>query len=308
MPKSSGPEVECVLRRRSITGECPVWCDEEQALYWVDVQEPALHRFDPATGEDRSWTMPAWIGSFGLGAGHRAGSAVVALRTGVHRFDFASGTLDLLATAPFDSRRFFLNDGACDRQGRFWVGPMYRPLPPVSDLPEAERRGPLCRLDGRALIPATAPVGIANGLAWSPDSRTMYHADTADGVVFRYEFDPDMATLANRRVFVRLDAKEGGPDGAAVDRDGFYWIARFGGGRLARFDPNGKLEREIALPVRYPTMCAFGGADLSTLYVTSAGWALNDMERERHPLEGSLFALEAPVPGLPAGRWPGAAG
>ncbi len=297
------PSIDCVLRRASITGEGPVWCEREARLYWVDVQQPALHCFDPASGEDREWVMPAWIGSFALGGGAMAGRALVALRTGLHILEFATGGITPHVPTPYDSRRFLLNEGKCDRAGRFWIGGMYHPLPPIVEGPGIDEQAPLYRLDPGGLTAVSPPVSLSNGLAWSPDDRTMYHSDTNQGTVFAWDFDAADGAVENRRVFVKFDEK--GPDGAAVDRDGFYWVAMNGGGRIVRCDPSGRIEREIPMPVRYPTMCTFGGPDFRTLYVTSATWALSDLEKPRDPLAGSLFAFEAPAAGFPTNRWPG---
>lgn len=296
MPSS---EIRCVLQARSLNGESPVWDDKRQRLFWVDIREPALHAFDPRNGEDQRWEMPAWIGCIGLGAHDIA----VALRTGLHAFDLDCGALRHLAAAPFDARRFIFNDGGCDPAGRFVAGPMYVPLPPETPGPEAT---PLCRFDAtNGWTPLTDPVSTSNGLAWSPDGRTMYHSDTEQHTIWAYEYDAAAGMPTARRVFARLDVQDGGPDGAAVDRDGFYWCAVFANACLLRFDPAGKLERRVALPVRYPTMPAFGGDALDTIFVTSACWPL-PAEQRGNTQEGNLFALPAPVPGLPARRWSGA--
>ena len=287
-------DITCVLHARALNGESPVWDDQRQRLFWVDIRKPALHCFDPRTGEDRSWQMPAWIGCIGLGAHDIA----VALRTGLHEFDPDSGALRHLAPAPFDPRRFIFNDGGCDPAGRFVAGPMYVPLSPQTPGAEA---GPLCRYDD-GWTTLTDPVSTSNGLAWSPDGRTMYHSDTEQHTIWGYDYDLASGTPSARRVFARLDVQDGGPDGAAVDRDGFYWCAVFANGCLLRFDPSGQLERRVDLPVRYPTMPAFGGPGLNTIFVTSANWPLSPDKRAATQ-EGNLFALPAPVPGLPARRW-----
>lgn len=245
--------------------------------------------------------MPAWIGSFALGDGAMDGHALVALRTGLHILEFATGGLRPHLPSPYDSRRFLLNEGKCDRAGRFWIGGMYHPLGPIIEGPGIAERAPLYRLGADGLTAVSPPVSLSNGLAWSPDDKVMYHSDTNQGAVFAYDFDPADGSIENRRVFIQFDEK--GPDGAAVDREGFYWVAMNGGGRLVRCDPGGRIEREVPLPVRYPTMCAFGGPGLDILYVTSATWALSDLEKPRDPLAGSLFAFEAPVAGFPANRW-----
>jgi sugar lactone lactonase YvrE len=292
-----------VLRRPSITGESPVWCERTARLYWVDVQQPALHRLDPETGLDESWTMPAWIGCLALGGGAADGSILVGLRTGAYRFDMADGALSLVAPAPYDPRRFFLNDGKCDRQGRFWVGPMrHALLPLVGDRGAAE--GPLWRLEGDRLAPQGKPAALSNGLAWSPDGRTMYHSHTMTGAINAWDYDPATAATSRGRLFAKVEGAPG-PDGAEVDSDGFYWSAINGQGRILRFDPDGRVEREVRLPVKYPTMVTFGGPELRTVFVTSGRWAIPDKDAADHPLDGGIFAFEAPVPGLPTSRWAG---
>jgi sugar lactone lactonase YvrE len=208
-----------------------------------------------------------------------------------------------VAPAPYDPRRFFLNDGKCDRQGRFWVGPMrHALLPLVGERGAAE--GPLWRLEGDRLVAKGKPAALSNGLAWSPDGRTMYHSHTMTGAINVWDYDPETGEMARGRLFAQVDGPPG-PDGAEVDRDGFYWSAINGQGRILRFDPDGKLEREIRVPFTYPTMVTFGGKELRTLYVTSGRWAIADKDAADYPLDGGILALEAPVPGLPASRWMG---
>jgi sugar lactone lactonase YvrE len=247
--------------------------------------------------------MPAWIGCLALGGGAAEGSVLVGLRTGAYRFDLADGGLTLLAPAPYDPRRFFLNDGKCDRQGRFWVGPMrHALLPLVGDPGPAE--GPLWRLDGNRLVPQGAPAQLSNGLAWSPDGRTMYHSHTMRGEINAWDFDPDTGEIARGRLFARIEGAPG-PDGAEVDRDGFYWSAINGQGRILRFDPDGRVERALRVPFQYPTMVTFGGPELRTIFVTSGRWPIADKDAADYPLDGGIFAFEAPVPGLPTSRWTG---
>ncbi|MBV9785172.1 MAG: SMP-30/gluconolactonase/LRE family protein [Acidisphaera sp.] len=287
-----------VLRAQALNGETPVWCAARRRLFWIDLREPSLHEFDPATGADESWHMPAWIGCYGL----TASGAVVALRTGLFSFDFDTTALTALAPAPFDARRFLFNDGRADPRGRFLVGTMYQPLPPGDRHSDAPKGTPLWRLEaGARWQPVTPDVQTSNGLAWSPDGRTMYHSDTDARTIWRWEYDPDSGAVANRCVFAQLTGlpDKAGPDGAAVDRDGFYWCAVYGAGVLHRYDPDGRLERTVAFPVRHPTMPAFGGAGLETIYVTSANWSLTPEQRRAEPDAGGLFAMPAPVPGLP---------
>lgn len=289
-------DVRCVLRVQATTGETPIWSEQEARLYWIDVQEPALHRFDPATGQDEHWELPAWIGCYALGT---QGRVLVALRTGLAWLDLAAGTLTHAAASPCDPRRFFLNDGGADPQGRFWFGSMHQPYAGVSRGPE---RAPLWRYDPATghTLPMTDPVGTSNGLAWSPDGNTMYHSDTSQGRIWSYRFDD--GHLSDKRLFAEVSAPGGGPDGGCVDADGYYWAAIFGGGRVIRYAPDGRIERTVEMPVRHPTMLALGGPEGRTAYVTSAAKPLSPAERRAHPLAGALFSFEAPSPGLPAHR------
>ena len=289
--------VELVLRAGALNGERPGWDERRQKLFWVDIRGPALHLFDPATGEDTAWDLPAWIGCFAL---DQDGDAVVALATGLYHIALATGALTPLAHAPFDGRRFIFNDGRCDPRGRFFGGVMYLPLAP-GDQSAGAKASPLWRYDGDGRWTAvTDPVSMSNGLAWSPDGCTMYHADTEPKTIWAYDYDLDTGTPSNKRVFAQVEVEDraGGPDGATVDSDGFYWCCLYANHALLRFDPDGRIERRVPMPVKYPTMPALGGPDLKTLFVTSATHDLSPEERVRHPDEGGLFALEAPVAGL----------
>lgn len=294
---------QIVLPLHAVNGERPGWDERRGILYFVDMRAPALHAFTPQSGRHDWWAMPDWIGSFGL---IEDGRLAVALRTGVHLFDPQAGSLRLLAPAPYDPRRFCFNDGRCDRQGRLIVGPLFDPLGPGDPRPDEPETAPTWRFDGRnRMEPMPLHVAkIGNGLAFSPDGRTLYHTDTAEKTIWACDYDPDTGAATNERVFARVNegGADGGPDGATVDRDGFYLCAVFGAGCLLRFDPDGKLERRIELPVRYPTMPALGGPDRATLYVTSASFPVKSPAD--HPDAGALLALEAPCPGLPTSYMP----
>lgn len=291
------PAIDQLTSPGVLNGESPTWNPATGRLLWVDVRGHSLHEYDPATGTDRVWEMPAWTGACYL---TRDGAALT-LRGGLYLFDPADGALRFLAGCPYDARRLTFNDGRCDRQGRLFAGPMTVPLPPTEQTQQGTQEGPLWRYDGGGRwTPVTDPVRTSNGLAWSPDSRTMYHADTRQKTVWAYDYDPATGAVANKRAFVTVDIPgASGPDGASIDRDGFYWVAVYGGGCLLRFDPAGKLERRIDMPCRYPTMPAFGGVGLNEIYVTSANHSVPEAERAAQPQEGALFRLEAPVPGLP---------
>jgi L-arabinonolactonase len=287
--------VDVVLRARAENGECPAWSAAEGVLYWSDTFGAKLHRFDPRTGEDELWRMPAWIGSFALGTGDRT---LVALRTGIFRFDRRTARLEQFAPTPFDPHRFFWNDGKTDPHGRFWSGPVFFPLDRHG---EGASAAPLYRVEPSGEHVAVAqPVRISNGLAWSADGRTMYHADTVASEIYAFDvLDGERGTVGPRRTFARAEMRGGGPDGAATDTDGCYWSAVYAAGKIVRFTPDGRIEREVRVPVPNVTMIAFGGPDLRTAYVTTAAKPMGAREPDADPLAGALFAFDAPAPGVP---------
>jgi sugar lactone lactonase YvrE len=285
----------CVLDAKAQTGESPVWVPEEQALYWTDIPGKTLNRFDPATGANRVWPMPEEVGSFALREG---GGLIAALRSGFALIDLERGQIERLIDPEADRPENRFNDGRCDRQGRFWAGSMNEP--------RDARSGALYRLDAERRCRRMADdVMVANGLAFSPDDRVMYWSDSRALTIYAFDFDAASGAIGNRRIFARLEPHQGGPDGAAVDAEGGYWSACYRGARVMRFRPDGTIERKIRLPVSRVTMCAFGGPDLRTLYITSARGGLSAADLEREPLAGGIFALEVDVQGVPEPRFKG---
>ncbi len=279
----------CVLDIRASLGECPVWSAAEQVLYWVDINAPSLNRFDPATGRNAVMPMPESIGCFAL---RRDGGFVVALRGGFWVADGRGTLVRKVGDAPYDPADHRFNDGRCDPQGRFLAGYM-------NEARDAKTAA-LVRLDPD--FTQTRILGdmtISNGLAFSPDGRTMYHADTPTRTIRAYDYDAASGTPANPRVLARFSEEGDRPDGAAVDRDGCYWTALYRGGRVLRIAPDGRLLAEFAVPAMCPTMCAFGGRDLTTLYVTSARQMRDPGELARLPQSGGVFSMAVNVPGLP---------
>jgi L-arabinonolactonase len=283
-------EVKCVLAAKATTGECPVWNIEEQTLYWVDIQGKTLNRFDPATMENRNWIFPEDIGSFAF---REKGGIVAAMRSGFAFFNLQSGQIEYLFNPEVDKPTNIFNDGKCDRAGRFWAGTLYEPHP--RNQPVAA----LYRLDpDLSCYQMERGIGTSNCLAWSPDNRTMYFGDSRRRTVWAYDFEIESGAITNRRIF--LDVSHlGRPDGAAVDEAGGYWLAVFDSSRVFRFTSEGKLDLEIQLPVTQPTMVAFGGEHLDTLYVTSARIGLKDEQLAREPLAGGLFSIQVGFKGLP---------
>jgi len=278
----------CVLDAKASLGECPVWSIAEQVLYWEDINEPALHRFDPATGVDAAMPMPSSIGSYAL---RKQGGFVIALRDGVWLAKRDGSLERKLATPAYDQATHRFNDGRCDARGRFFVGSMNEKRDANS--------GSLVRLDDDGRLTEVIPgVMISNALAWSPDGRTMYHADTPTRTVHAYDYDAATGTLRNRRVFRQFDDPGQRPDGACVDSEGCYWVAFYGGGRIARLSPAGEILVEYPVPATCPTMCAFGGPALKTLYLTSARQQRTAEDLAARPQSGGVFAMEVGVAGL----------
>jgi L-arabinonolactonase len=292
----SEPAVDCVLDIRADLGECPVWCAEEQALYWVDIPNGRLNRFTPATGANEVWTFSEAIGSFAL---CQDGAVLAALKSGLWRYDLITQQKTSLAAPEAHLPHNRLNDGRCDAQGRFWIGSMEEPVDP------SHRQGTLYRFDAdHRLTPMVPNLFVSNGLAFSPDGRTLYHSDsyTAVRTVWAWDLDPDDGAISNHRVFIDTNGMPGRPDGGAVDADGCYWMAANDGWELVRFTPKGKIDRRIRLPVAKPSMLAFGGPKLDTIYVTS----IRPASGLEHQLQaGSLFAIAAGVTGLPEPRYKG---
>jgi L-arabinonolactonase len=288
-------EIRCVLAARALLGEGPLWDPEEQVLYWVDIKSRIVHRFDPATARDTEWPMPEPVGSLALRA---SGGLVVALSSGFHFFDPNTGAIETVSRPELDRPGNRFNDGKPDRRGRFWAGTMHDH--------ESAPSGALYRLDPDGTCHRMVDgVIISNALCWSPDGRTMYHADTIRRTVWAWDSDPDRGEIANRRVFVTLSGDEGNPDGATVDAEGFVWLAHWNGWQLTRHDPTGRTERVVRLPVQRPTCPAFGGPDLGVLYVTSASSGLSPAELAAQPCAGGLLALDPGVRGVPEARFPG---
>ena len=289
---------ELILDARNATGESPVWSTTEQALYWVDIPAKRLHRWSPADGKEQSWQasqMLACIAQTGNG------NWIAAMENGLFAITpHADGSLDsrLLASVTHAQPGMRFNDGRCDRQGRFWAGTM------LMDMAAGAPVGAMYRYNAGQTEPLTAQLQgfiVPNGLAFSPDGNTLYLSDSHPDVqkIWAFDYDTDSGTPHNRRLFVDMTQHPGRPDGAAVDADGCYWICGNDAGLIHRFTPEGKLDRSLAVPVKKPAMCAFGGADLDTLFVTSIRPA-GDLTDQ--PLAGGVFALRPGVKGLPEPR------
>ena len=281
--------VDLLLDAGALLGESPRWSAGEQRLYWVDIEGRKIHRTDPATGADEVMILDRQVGCI---APRTRGGLVAAIEDGCALID-AWGTAPRpfgpAALADKPEQRF--NDGCVDAAGRLWVGSL------TSD--KANPRAALYRLDpDGSLTEIFGGVTTSNGAAFSPDGRIFYHADTPTHAVCAYDVDDAAGTLSDGRIFHQFELGAGRPDGAAVDAEGCYWSALWDGWRVVRLSPAGELLQTVELPVQRPTMIAFGGADLRTAFVTSAGKNLTDAERKAQPHAGGLFTFRVDVPGL----------
>jgi sugar lactone lactonase YvrE len=274
--------------------EGPVWDDRDNVLWWVDIFRGEIHRFDPSTDDDAIWRVEGPVGSLAL---REKGGLLIARRDGIYAF--TPGEAPVTFAQPEPDREFNrFNDGRTDRHGRFWVGSLH--------LEETEPTGGFYRLDpDRSCTREADGIYAANGTAFSPDGRTGYHADSRRRVVWSFDCDPDTGALSNRQVFIELEAREGAPDGAIVDWDGCYWLTHASGWRLVRYDPKGRVDRIVQLPVEIPTSAAFGGRDGRTLFITTARYSLTPEALAIQPLAGSILALDVGTGGVPDTRFAG---
>jgi sugar lactone lactonase YvrE len=288
---------ECVLPAGAALGECPRWDERRALLWWIDIQAPALHRFDPATGEDIAIPMPENIACFSL---TEDGGFIAGMRTGIYLLDAQGQIVRQLCKNPEDPATSRFNDGRCDARGRFWLGTQDE---------KKESNANLYRFDDGVLASMDSGLRTSNGMAFSPDNRWCYHSDTPRFTIYRHAYDIDTGEIGPREDWVKFTPTEtdrGRPDGACVDSEGFYWSALYEGARIVRISPEGEVVAAFPLPARCPTMCAFGGADLRTVYVTTARQGRSDEELKQYPQSGGVFAMRVDVPGLvePRGaRW-----
>ena len=285
-------EVELLVDSGTLLGECPVWDVKEKVLYWIDIDGHKINCYDPSSCNNETRKLPFKAGSLAI---RKQGGLLLAMSNGFYNYDFKNEILESRECDPEQERKDNrLNDGRCDPGGRFWVGSM-------NDLRRIKGKyeGNLyCYHPNGECVSQNLPVGVANGLAFSPDERYMFFADTMRETVWRFDYDKDQGEICNQQVFLSLKNLSGKPDGACVDADGCYWLAHIYGWKVARYTPKGKLDREIQLPFPKPSMCAFGGSKLDTLYITSIS-TKDDKSNGENKYSGGLFAVNPGVSGIP---------
>lgn len=270
-------------------GECPTWDERSGRLLRIDAIGRRLLSCESDGGQPEVVDLAEIPGSFAL---RRNGGLLMAYRRGLALRDLAGSETRIDLPAECDGSRERFNDGSCDAHGRFWVGTMDRRL--------RDTVGALYRVDADLTVHRIASgFGLSNGIAWSPDNRTMYHCDSRPPIIYAYEFDLDAGVAQNRQVLVNFTSAMGMPDGCATDTEGFVWVAAPGAGQVMRFDPDGKLERNVRTTAAMPTSVTFGGADMRTLFITS----MQPLEAPPGDADGAVFAWEAPVAGMPGRRF-----
>ena len=280
--------IEHVLPVQDIAGETPIWIPQEQALYWIDLGDQRIHRYDPANGETREWKLDVPITAL---ARRSKGQWLLATKTGLYFWDQQENTTEFIVDPEAGNPDVRFNDGSTDPRGRFLIGTL-------NDRDFNAPDGSLYRLDPDLSI-HTLDTGyaVANGIGFSPDGGTVYVTDMFNSRILAYDFDAEAGTVSGRRSFATVPEEAGWPDGLIVDDDGFVWSAHWNGWRVTRYDPDGKIEREVKLPVANVTCMAFGGKDLNVLYITTARFMLSDEERAAQPQAGDLFRIETEIRG-----------
>jgi L-arabinonolactonase len=281
---------ELVVDARNRLGECPLWCERSGTLYWTDIEGKTVSRL-LADGEVRHWTLPQRVGSFALCEDGRR--LLLGLASGIALFDMASEALSAVVPVEAEVPATRINDGRCDRQGRFVFGMFNSAEAAIGGF---YRLHPDLRVERLPLPPAA----VGNGIAFSPDGATMYYTDSPARTIWRLDYGD---RLGKPEVFVRLSKQEGFADGSCVDADGGLWNAQWDGACVVRYDADGKESARLALPVGRPTCPAFGGPDFATLYVTSARGGLDKEALRAQPQAGGVFALATQWRGLPESRF-----
>jgi L-arabinonolactonase len=285
--------IDIVTAKRDQLGECPLWDDHSQSIYWIDSHDRLVRRHTPATGDCREWLLPSAIGSIAL---CESGRLLVALVGEFSYLDVATGQLEKMASVTHAGEKIRMNDGRTDRAGRFVAGSLV--------MGRNEKLGALYQVDARGKVQMLDKgFAISNGTCFSPEGDWLYFTDSRTRKIMRYPYETTSGKAGTPAVFIDTGPLGSAADGATVDSEGYLWTALVEIGKMARFTPQGKLERLIDMPVRYVTCPCFGGPDLDTLYVTSISNSGNAL-RDDHPDAGALFAIHGlGVRGLPEVRF-----
>jgi sugar lactone lactonase YvrE len=292
------PTPHAIIPAANVLGEGVLWDDRSAALWWTDIQSSELLRYDYHAERVERTPLPNRLGSFGLVEGST--DIIAAFADGIALYHPTTASLQWISRQPHGVLHMRFNDGRMDRQGRFWTGTMIE-----HESSDDEATLYCVNTDGRTASHEKG-LRITNGLCTSPDGRWLYLADSPRSVIYRYALDPDTGTLSDRQVFARTT---GGayPDGANVDADGCMWSAQWGGARVVRYAPDGRIDRTLEVPVSQPTCIAFGGPARDLLFVSTARDGLSAQALADEPHAGDVLVYRIPgVHGLPEPRFRGA--
>lgn len=290
-------KAECVLDCGSMLGEGPLWSPDDRCLLWTDIAASKVHRWNPNSGELATWHTPERVTAMAF---RESGGLIAAAASGVDLWDPETDTRVRLCAPEANVPGNRSNDGKCDRQGRFWFGTMPNDQrPDGSPCPIEGTTGNLYRVDPDGSVGRfETGIEVSNTFAWSHDNRIMYFGDSAVGI-HRYDFDPESGAISNRRPFApNPDSAFGRCDGSTIDDEGFLWNARWEGGCVIRWSPDGAIDRVVDIPCPHVTSAIFGGEDLDTLFVTTSGMWITGADRDDYPLAGGLFAIDTGTRGI----------
>lgn len=276
------------LKVENELGEGVIWDAAGAAVWWTDIAGSILYRYQLADKKLDQWALPERLGSFALVAGND--QLICGFASGFAYYHPFTGAIQWLSKIEQNNMGTRLNDGRADRQGRFWAGSMVES--------GEQGAGALYCLDHQLQVSTqVSGLSISNGLCWSPDGTVMYHTDTPSRRIYRYDFDTATGAISNQSLLVRTE-KGCFPDGATVDADGYLWSAQWAASRVVRYSPEGEVNFVLSLPVSQPTCVAFGGPELSRLFITSAYQGLGAEDRSAQPEAGNLFIFETDIKGI----------
>jgi len=282
-------EVEHLISVQDEVGETPIWAPDQQAMYWIDLEGSAVHRYEPLTGDRKDWSLDAAVTAL---ARRASGGWILATKTGLAFWDQQGAATEFIVDPTADRQEIRFNDTVVDKQGRLIAGTAN-----VQDFGAPD--GVLHRLDpDLSLHQIDDGYAVSNGMGFSPDGRILYVTDMFHNQIVALDYDTEAGTIGNKRIFAEIPADTGLPDGLTVDAEGFVWSAHWAGARVTRYDPDGTVERQIPVPVTNATCLGFGGADMNELYITTAWFFMSEDERKAQPRAGDVFRIKTDVTGL----------
>ncbi len=286
--------VELLIDCQNILGEGVLWNDQDNFLYWTDIESKRFYRWNSEDGDTEYREMPEKLCAFAF---RKTGGFLMAFETGLAFWDWDTPSFSWLTKLHEKGGPVRLNDGRCDRQGRFIVGDFDA---------EEKSRGKAYRIDKSGeSTELFGDLDSANSTCFSPDGKTMYYSCAVKGEIWAYDYDPETGIPSGRRLFHSFDGQPGLPDGSTIDEEGFLWNAQWGGSRIVRFNPAGEIDKVVEMPVKNITCLCFGGKDLDTLFVTTARMTLTDEDIKVNPQSGGIFLLKTDCKGLQESRFRG---